>query len=216
MGCRTFIDCTPAYLARDPLLLKRLSEASGLQILTNTGYYGARNDECLPAHAFTENADQLANRWEREFRDGIEGTGIRPGFMKIGVDEGHLSEMDRKLITAAARTHARTGLTIAAHTGKALGAFDQLAILQQERISPSAWIWVHAQSEDDKAKHAEAARLGAWVSFDGLGWNATERHVEFVVAMQEKRLLHRVLVSHDAGWYHVGEPEGGQFQPFEA
>src|SRR5687768_13892137 len=54
LGCRTFIDCTPAYLARDPQLLRQLSEASGLHIITNTGYYGARNDECLPRHAFSE------------------------------------------------------------------------------------------------------------------------------------------------------------------
>jgi len=24
-----------------------------------------------------------------------------------------------------------------------------------------------------------------------------------------------VLVSHDAGWYHVGEPRGGSFRPFD-
>ena len=40
-GCRTLLECTPAYLGRDPLLLRRLSEASGLHIVTNTGYYGA-------------------------------------------------------------------------------------------------------------------------------------------------------------------------------
>ena len=26
-------------------------------------------------------------------------------------------------------------------------------------------------------------------------------------------LLDRVLVSQDAGWYHVGEPEGGDYRP---
>ena len=31
-------------------------------------------------------------------RHGIEGTGIRPGFVKIGVDAGPLSEIDRKLV----------------------------------------------------------------------------------------------------------------------
>jgi phosphotriesterase-related protein len=40
-GCSTFIDCTPAYLGRDPELLKSLSSASGLNIITNTGLYGA-------------------------------------------------------------------------------------------------------------------------------------------------------------------------------
>ena len=48
LGCRTFIECTPAYLGRDPLLLKSLSDSSGLNILTNTGYYGAVNNKYLP------------------------------------------------------------------------------------------------------------------------------------------------------------------------
>jgi phosphotriesterase-related protein len=33
--------------------------------------------------------------------------------------------------------------------------------------------------------------------------------------MKAQGLLGRVLVSHDAGWYHVGEPDGGRFRPFD-
>jgi phosphotriesterase-related protein len=61
-GCRTLVECTPAYLGRDPVLLRRLSEKSGLYILTNTGYYGAANDKFVPAHAYEESAAQLAAR----------------------------------------------------------------------------------------------------------------------------------------------------------
>ena len=85
-GARTLVECTPAWLGRDPALLVRLSEASGLHIVTNTGYYGAAQDKYLPAHAFEESAERLAERWTSEWRDGIEGTGIRPGFIKTGVD----------------------------------------------------------------------------------------------------------------------------------
>jgi phosphotriesterase-related protein len=33
--------------------------------------------------------------------------------------------------------------------------------------------------------------------------------------MRDEGLLHRVLVSQDAGWYHVGEPLGGSFRTFD-
>jgi phosphotriesterase-related protein len=79
----------------------------------------------------------------------------------------------------------------------------------------SAFIWVHAQSERDQAFHARAARRGAWVEFDGLSGTTIERHVELVRTMKEQGLLGRVLVSHDAGWYRVGEPGGGQFRPYD-
>ena len=32
--------------------------------------------------------------------------------------------------------------------------------------------------------------------------------------MKAEGLLDHVLVSHDAGWYHVGEAGGGQFRPY--
>src|SRR5688500_16004783 len=63
LGCDTLVECTPAYLGRDPRLLERLSEASGIHILSNTGYYGAAQDKHLPAHAFDETAEQLSARW---------------------------------------------------------------------------------------------------------------------------------------------------------
>jgi Phosphotriesterase family len=117
LGCETLVDCTPAYLGRDPQLLKRLSEASGVRIVTNTGFYGAANDKHVPAFAFEETAEQLAARWIREAVDGIEDTSIRPGLLKIGVDGAPLSDIDAKLVRAAALTTLKTGLPIASHTG---------------------------------------------------------------------------------------------------
>ena len=129
-GARTLVECTPAWLGRDPALLRRLSEASGLHIVTNTGYYGAAQDKYLPAHAFVESAARLAERWTAEWRDGIEGTGIRPGFLKTGVDAGPLSAVDRKLITAAALCHGQTELRIHCHTGDGRAAMDILSVLE--------------------------------------------------------------------------------------
>ncbi len=214
-GIRSFFECTPAYLGRDPALLVRLAEASGLRIVTNTGYYGARDDASLPEHAFAEDADALARRWTREFTHGIGETGIRPGFIKIGVDAGPLSAIDRKLVAAAARTHLATGLTIAAHTGPAAAAFEQLDVLRAEGVHPSAWIWVHAQAEQDAERHLEAGRRGAWVSFDGLAWEAAERYAERLERMRAADLLGRTLISHDAGWHRVGEAEQS-YKPYTA
>jgi phosphotriesterase-related protein len=215
-GCQSLIDCTPAYLARDPLLLKRLSEASGLQILTNTGWYGARDGKYLPKPAFNESAEQIANRWIAEWRDGIENTGVRPGFIKIGVDKGPLSPTNRKLVQAAAKAHLNSGLTIACHTGDGAAALEEIDILREDEVDPSAWVWVHAQNERDPRLHEQAASRGGWVEFDGIGPDTIERHVELVSHMKDRGLLGRVLLSQDAGWYSVGEPGGGKFRPYTA
>lgn len=214
-GCDTFVDCTPAYIGRDAALLRRLAKATGLHIITNTGFYGAAEDKFVPRFAYAESADELALRWAREFEEGIPPEGVRPGITKIGVDAGPLSEIDAKLVRAAARCHQRTGLAIASHTGDGVAAMAQLDILKEERVDPSVFIWVHAQNEKDASIHERAAMLGAWVEFDGISRGALDEHVNLVMRMKRAGHLNRVLVSQDAGWYHVGEPGGGSFRGFD-
>ena len=214
-GCEAIAECTPAYLGRDPKLLLRLSKATGMKFLTNTGYYGAQQGKFLPKHAFDESADQLAKRWIAEWKVGIDDTGIRPGFIKIGVDAGPLTNVNRKLVQAAARCHLKTGLTIAGHTGDGKAALEQIDALKMEGVSPSAWVWVHAQNERNSELHIRIARAGAWVEFDGIGPTSINRHVGLVQSMRDADLLNHVLVSHDAGWYSVGEPRGGKVRDFD-
>ena len=214
LGCRTFIDCTPEYIGRDPELLRSLSESSGLNIVTNTGYYGAANYKFIPRHAYSESADQLAARWISEWENGIAGTGIKPGFIKTGVFGDSLSDFHRKLVTAAARTHLKTGLVIDSHTGRARPAFEQLEILRKEGVAPDAFIWVHAQAEQDLMNHVKAGKMGAWISFDGLDENNAGNYVKLIRNMKDNNLLDRVLLSHDAGWFDPAKPSGGEFRDY--
>lgn len=218
---RTLVECTPAYLGRDPWLLQMLSERSGIQLITNTGYYGAHSNLFLPAKFYGLTAEELSRIWIDEFENGIEGSSVRPGFIKIGVDgTDTLSKAHLKLITAAALTHLKTGLVIASHTGPDAPAFEQIALLQSYHIDPSSFIWVHAQLGSLEG-NIKAARMGTWVSLDNINLNR-EPGDQFDVAWYADRILQlkkagfldRVLISHDAGWYKPGEDNGGTFRGF--
>ena len=214
LKCESFFDCTPAYLGRDVELLKQLAIDSSLNIITNTGYYGAAKEKYLPSHAYTETAEQLSERWIREWKEGIDGTGIRPGFIKTGVDAAPLSEVQEKLIHAAALTHLATGLTIAVHTGDGKAAMHEIEILEQHGVSPGAWIWVHAQNEKDAELHFQAAKKGGWVEFDAAGPSTLSDTIDFISRMKNQGFIKNILISQDAGWYHVGETNGGEFRNF--
>ncbi|MBC8110437.1 MAG: phosphotriesterase [Verrucomicrobia bacterium] len=214
LGCQTLVDCTPAYLGRDVELLKKLAELSGLQILTNTGYYGAVDNKYLPPHAFTETDQQIANRWIAEFEKGIDNTNIKPGFMKISVNPEKLSALHQKLVRAAALTHLKTGLTICSHTGPALPAFEEIEILKQQGVHPSAFVWVHAQNEGDWQNYAKAARLGAWVSLDGVNEGVILQYVKMLEFLKKEQVLPKILISHDAGWYDPDKSDGGDFRGY--
>ena len=198
-GCATLIENTPAYIGRDAAFLHRLSKASGLHILTNTGLYGAAEDKYLPPFVYDETPEELARRWLTEWTEGIGATGIRPGFIKSGADKGPLSEIDAKLVRAAALTHRKSGLAIAIHTSDAVGARDELRILKEEGVGPEAFVWIHAQNADSDV-HVELARQGVWVSLDGINVANLDRYRDWVVNLWRENLLGRVLISHDDGW----------------
>ena len=215
-GVEMIFDATPAFLGRDPLLLKQLSELSGVLIITTTGYYGAMENKYLPDDFFRSSIDDIAQKWITEWKNGIENTAVRPGFIKIAVDTAAtLSGEHQKLIRAAARTHLQTGLTIASHTGPDGPALTQLKILSEEGVSPEAFIWVHAQDGTPEG-FLKAMSQGAWISFDNVEADSV-RVAELVLTLtnlKTKGYLDHILISHDAGWYNAGEKGGGTFRGF--
>jgi phosphotriesterase-related protein len=211
-GCRRLLECTPAFLGRDPRLMDRLARAAGLEIWVNTGIYGAANHKFVPDFARRQAAEELAERFAREWREGVDG--VRPRFIKTGVNNGPLGELDRKLVRAAAIASRRTGLTIASHTGDGRAALEQIELLAAAGVAPSKFVWVHAHNEKDHAFHEQAGRAGAWVEFDGIAPETADWHLACVRFMADKGLLGRTLISQDAGWYHVGEPGGGAYRGY--
>jgi phosphotriesterase-related protein len=210
-GITGFVDCTPAFIGRDPKILRRLADEVDLHIVTNTGLY---KEPFLPPYAFTDSVDQLAERWVREFEEGIEGTGIRPGFIKIAVNPGPLIEVQQRIVRAAARAHRRTGLTVASHTAHGGAALESLDLIEEEGMDPARFIVVHTDAEADRGSHLQIADRGAWVEYDGIGWRRVEEHVELIAWFLQERGPDRLLLSHDAGWYWVGEPDGGTQHDF--
>lgn len=222
-GVKTIIECTPAWLGRDPLLLKALSQRSGVNFITNTGYYGAVKNKYIPASFYKLDANELAGLWISEFENGIEGTGIKPGFIKIAVDpDDTLSEEHRKIITAAAIAHLKTGLVIASHTGPDKPAFAQIGILKEMGVDPSSFIWVHAQRGTLEGS-IRAAKDGVWISLDNIhkrsdiesgAQYSIEWYADRITELKKQGLISKVLISHDSGWYDPAKPGGGTFNGY--
>jgi phosphotriesterase-related protein len=222
-GVKTFIDATPSYIGRDPLLLKSISRSSGINFITNTGYYGAVNNKYIPRSFYSMNHQELADLWINEFREGIEDTEIKPGFIKIGVNPSDtLSPEHIKIITAAAIAHLQTGMVIASHTGPDKPAFAQVDILKEMGVDPSAFIWVHAQSGTLEGI-IRAAREGAWISLDNIrnrpdaepgSRNSIAWYADRLIEMKNQGLLSKVLISHDSGWYDPAKPGGGNISGY--
>jgi phosphotriesterase-related protein len=194
-----------------------------VNFITNTGYYGANKNKYIPASFYKLDAQELADLWISESENGIEDTGIKPGFIKIAVDPADtLSAEHRKIITAAAITHLKTGLVITSHTGPDNPAFAQIDILKEKGVDPSAFIWVHAQGGTLEG-NIRAAKDGVWISLDNIrkssniepgAPNSVEWYADRIVKLKSEGLLSRVLISHDSGWYDPAKTGGGTFNGY--
>jgi phosphotriesterase-related protein len=212
LGVKGFVECTPAYMGRDAELLVRFSKALGIHILTNTGLY---KEPHLPKFAFEYSAGQLADLWIKEILEGVEDTPIKAGFIKIAVNPGIIAPIQQKIVRAAARCSLATGAVIACHTANGAAAMHLLKILDEEGLENDRLIVVHADAEENIKYHLEIARRGAWVEYDGLSQNTSEKILKLLRFMVDHGFEEQILLSQDAGWYNVGQPHGGNIRGYE-
>lgn len=213
MGVASVFDCTTAYFGRRVDILKRVSDSTGVRVITNTGFYGAANDRYVPEMCFQMSAREIADIWIDEWEMGIDDTDIRPGFIKLAFDHGSPSDIDLKLFEAGCLAHKSTGLTLAVHTGdNALAVEAQLDMLAKHSIDFVNWIWVHANKSMDDDLLLRVAREGAWISLDGVKESNVMEYINRLNLFKDEDLLGRVLLSHDGN----GFPGGKSIRPFEA
>ncbi len=212
-GFTGFVDCTPAYLGRDVRVLARLAEQTGLHILTNTGLY---KEPHIPADVFGLAPEALAERWIAEWEQGIEGTDIRPGFIKIAVNPGPLLPIQQVIVRAAAITHRATGLAVACHTAHDVAARECLDLIEAEEMDPAHFIVVHADQIPDMERHIELAQRGAWIEYDSIGNGplTLDAHARLVMDLVERGYEDQLLISQDTGWYEAGSPGGGAMRSY--
>ena len=212
-GVGVLIECTGIGVGRNVAVINQVAESSGLPVVVPTGVYGRANFAPPEHQNMTE--DELATLFVSEIRDGIEGTGIKAGFIKIATDEGPMNALLEKILRAAGRAASETGAAIASHTPTGSNAVRQVDIL--ESIDPAIrFIWVHAQNESNRNLYLQLAARGVYIEFDSLGWNPSQDST-YISAI--KNLLaaghgDRILLSHDAGWYQPGSVNGGTQMPY--
>jgi phosphotriesterase-related protein len=211
-GVTALVECSTVGVGRNPAVLRRLAEITPIHIVAPTGVY---REAFVPPSLREMDVEALAALWVDELTQGIEGTSIRAGFIKIAMSDDGPTPLEIRNLQAAALASRQTGAAVASHTPNGLIARRELEILESAGLDPARFIWAHANLEPDRALYVEAARRGAILSFDGVGaeWQPQDALLESVLALVEAGYPESVLLSHDAGWYDPshpgGQPEGG-------
>ena len=139
-GVRTMVDVSTIDLGRDVGLIKEVSEGSGIQIIVATG-----NHVAVPRPFADVSPDVIAALYIREIEEGIEGTGIKAGIIKVASDRGGITPPQEVVLRAAARTQKATGIPISTHTWSPDRVGEQqVAILEEEGVDLTGFTSVTA------------------------------------------------------------------------
>ncbi len=207
-GVGVLIECSSIGVGRNVTIIDQVARESALPVVVPTGVYG--RDNFAPPEHRNMSEDELTTLFIREIREGIESTGIKAGFIKTATGSGAMTPLEEKFLRAAGRAASETGAAVASHTPVSSNASRQIAILQS--IDPAIrFIWVHAQSENNRDMQRQLAARGVFVEFDSLGSNPGQDST-LITAIKDLLAAgygDRILLSHDAGWYQPGQPNGG-------
>jgi phosphotriesterase-related protein len=142
-GGSAVVDMSTPGLRIDPEKARQASEKSGIHIIGTTGLYAR---DSWPERFLTMDINEMEGYMDREVTDGIEGTRIKPGHIKIAIEEnGCAPEIDA--LRAGARVAKRHGLSMTIHRGMLLGADAGLRIaeiVKEEGLDPARVVFAHA------------------------------------------------------------------------
>ncbi|MGI8880005.1 MAG: phosphotriesterase family protein [Jatrophihabitans sp.] len=195
-GGGTIVDLTTPDIGRNPLLLRQLSEQTGVSVVMGCGRYrGPFYEPGLDARTTASLADEFVE----EIECGVDG--ILPGVIgEIGTDGRFVTGIEERVHRAAARAANRTGLSLVTHSlGSSVG-LAQLDLLQEEGLPPERIAIGHADTWPDHDYHLDLAERGVYLLFDTLRGTVpyeTERALRCYQVLANAGFGGRVLFSHD-------------------
>ena len=166
-GVTTLVDATPLEMGRDPVLLREVSEATGVNIICATGLY--TSDHGIPYYFREMPMEDLADLYTQEITVGIGETGIRAGVIKVATASPPLKGVERKVLLAAAVAQRRTGTPIVSHTTGG-GGDEQAKILLEGGAHPDKIVIGHVDHKDSSMRYLlRILRSGVSLGFDRVG-----------------------------------------------
>ena len=214
-GGSTLVDLTLDGVGRDPERLRRVMSRTGIQIVMGCGWYrGAYYPD--EARIDRRTVDDLAGELIGEFRDGVAGSGVRPGIIgEIGTDKPWVSALEERVHRAAAQASVATGMAITTHAILSPVGLAQLRIFEAEGADPTRVVIGHADSYPVLDHYLAILDRGANLEFDFIGHRfgseeaAEPRLVELIVELLERGYGTQLLLSQDVAHNSQLKANGG-------
>jgi phosphotriesterase-related protein len=166
-GVTFIVDPTAMFGGRDVRFIKRVSDATGVNLAFCTGIY---TYDFLPHYFENRDADQIAEHFVADLTQGTQGTELKAAFLKCAADAAGVTENVEKVHRACARASVQTGAPIMAHSMPAVGTGPrQVEILFEEGVAPEKIQIAHCGDSPDVEYIQGLLDQGVYVGLDRYG-----------------------------------------------
>ena len=198
-GLRTIIDVSTIDLGRDVEMMREVSRATRVNIIAATG-----NHLAVPRPFIDLPPEVIADLYVREIEQGIEGTGIKAGIIKVASDEGGVTPAQEIVLRAAGQASVRTGIPISTHTWSPdrVGE-EQVRILQDEGVDMDKVYIGHSNDDMDMVYLLGLLKKGVWLGLDRFpggrrpGTPYWEQRTDLAKQLIDAGHTSRIMLSHD-------------------
>ncbi|XP_051872718.1 phosphotriesterase-related protein isoform X1 [Pristis pectinata] len=209
VGGGSIVENTTTGICRDAKTLRRLSQETGVHVISGAGFYVGETHSPETRNMTVENlTDILVN----EILHGADGTDIKCGVIgEIGCS-WPITESEKKVLQATAEAQTQLGCPVIIHPGRNVESpFHIIRILQEAGADISKTVMSHLDRTIlDPDKLLEFARLGSYLEYDLFGteflnyaFNPTvdmpcdNERIHRIRFLVEEGYEDKLLISHD-------------------
>lgn len=214
-GVKTVVDPTPNECGRNPEFLKKISEATGLQIICATGYY-YEGEGATPYFKFRQALgtaeEEIYQMFKKELTEGIAGSGIKPGVIKLASSKDEITEYEKMFFRAGARIQQETGAVILTHTQEGTMGPEQVRLLIENGADPGKIIIGHMCGNTDPEYHKQVMDQGVRIGLDRFGIQGMvgapfdQERIQTLLTLLNDGYEDQILLAHDTVNIWLGRP----------
>lgn len=202
VGIDTVVDLTP-YRPID--LYEQIAKRTSVRIIASTGFY--RRAKIPKLWADMEDEKQMEELMLKEVTEGIDGTRIRAGIIKVAGEGLPLTDWEKKVFQAAARVNKARSVPIATH----VGTREQFDFLLKAGANPNQLLLSHVDTgrrgrtrEQFGEELLSIAKEGGYLEVDTFGqefytpWNDLVFLLRYLC---DAGYANHVIISIDSNWH---------------
>jgi phosphotriesterase-related protein len=204
VGIDTVVDLTPH---RPIDLYEQIAKRTTVKIVPSTGFY--RREKIPKWMADMDDEGQMEEHMLKEVTEGIGGTKIRAGIIKVAGEGTPLSDWEKKVFRAAVRVQKSSGVPIATHDGAS--AREQFDVLLQAGANPCRLFLSHVDTgrrgrprEQLAEELLSIAKEGGYLEVDTFGQEFYTPWADLVFFLRflcDRGFANRIFISVDCNWH---------------